>query len=110
MASDCLLLAAPPTEWRTTGIGGGGALFAPCFSPHQPDELYVSCDMSNLFHSTDLGQAWSTIPYQRIQVGRLSPKLGFTSDPKVIFMVDSTEEKKSLVQSQDGGDLEAGGQ
>lgn len=34
-----------------------GALFAPSFSPHNANEVYLSCDMSELFHSTNLGES-----------------------------------------------------
>jgi len=48
-------LSAPPTVWTPTGLGGGGALYGPFFNPHDPSELYVNCDMSQLFHSLDFG-------------------------------------------------------
>jgi len=103
LASSTVLLAAPPSEWRSTGIGGGGALFSPCFDPHDPKSLWVSCDMSALYHSADLGQSWRTVPYRSLQVGRLSPKVGFTSDPNILYMIDSAQEKKTPVKSTDGG-------
>ncbi|HVG17943.1 MAG TPA: hypothetical protein VNI02_02755, partial [Blastocatellia bacterium] len=42
----CLLMllaqtanAAPPSQWTPRGAGGGGALFAPSFSPHNANEV-----------------------------------------------------------------------
>lgn len=61
--------AGVPIEWTPRGPGGGGALFAPCFNPHQPDELIVNCDMSQIFRTTDLGRHWETVDFRTIQGG-----------------------------------------
>jgi hypothetical protein len=53
------VIADQPAEWASRGPGGGGALFAPSFNPHNPNEIYLACDMSEMFRSTDLGASWS---------------------------------------------------
>jgi len=98
-----LCFAGPPSEWRSVGIGGGGALFAPSFSPHNPDEMYLACDMGEVFHTTDLGRHWTTIHFRRLQAWTYSPKVQFTSDPLVLYAVDSTGERETPVRSDDGG-------
>ncbi len=81
--------AAPPAEWLSRGPGGGGALFAPSFSPHNPNEIYISCDMSELFRSTNLGQSWRMLSFRQIQGNRQS-HVRFTNDPLIIYALDYT--------------------
>lgn len=96
-------LSNPPTNFRSVGPGGGGAFFAPSFSPHRLDELFVSSDMSDQFHTLDLGAKWKMTPFQRLQVGRNSPKVQFTSDPNVLYTIDFTGEVGRPVKSTNGG-------
>ena len=101
------LLAAPPVEWLSRGPGGGGALFAPSFSPHDPQEMYVVTDMSEVFRSQDLGASWSAEHFEEIQGGRQS-FVRFTSDPAVRYALDYTEinggsEAVRPSKSTDGG-------
>jgi len=98
--------AAPPTTWESRGPGGGGALFSPSWSPHQANEIYLSCDMSELFHTTDLGQSWTTLDWRVTQGGHAS-KVQFTSDPLVLYTVDYTSlagtDWERPYKSTDGG-------
>jgi photosystem II stability/assembly factor-like uncharacterized protein len=98
-----LAQAQPPSAWRSVGPGGGGSLFAPSWSPFSTNELYMACDMSEQFHSLDAGASWSTTPFTRLQVGRDSPKVQFTNDPLVLYMIDFTNEVQTPVKSTDGG-------
>lgn len=41
------------------GIGGGGALFFPAISPHNPNEMYVISDMGGIYISHNKGQDWN---------------------------------------------------
>lgn len=36
---------ADSNAWGYMGIGGGGAMFYPAVSPHNPDLVFVSCDL-----------------------------------------------------------------
>jgi photosystem II stability/assembly factor-like uncharacterized protein len=45
-------------NWTITGYGGGGAMFNPAVSPHNPDYAYVSCDMSQSFVTYTGGESW----------------------------------------------------
>ena len=94
--------AQPPSEWASRGIGGGGAMFAPSFSPHNPNELYVASDMSGLFHTTDLGASWEIVPFQRFQ-GYSSARVQFTDDPDVLYCLDHSRYTPRPVRSLDGG-------
>jgi hypothetical protein len=45
------------------GIGGGGALFFPTINPANDNEYYISCDMSQLFHTVDYGNTYSQLHF-----------------------------------------------
>jgi photosystem II stability/assembly factor-like uncharacterized protein len=45
-------------SWSIMGYGGGGAMFNPCVSPHDPYYSYVACDMSQSFVTYNGGESW----------------------------------------------------
>src|SRR5262245_37561260 len=94
--------AAPPTQWLSRGPGGGGALFAPSFSPHNPFELTISCDMSEVFHSTNLGLSWELYDFRQIQGNRES-QVRYTSDPLIRYAIDYTGDLATPTKTTDGG-------
>jgi hypothetical protein len=101
------LVAAPPAlVWQNRGVGGGGALFAPAFSPHDSQELWISCDMSELFRSRTLGSDWDAIHFREIQGNRPS-LVGFTATPGTLFTLDCTSidggDQRRPTKSIDGG-------
>lgn len=100
---DSSLLHAQPTSWTSVGVGGGGALFLPSFSPHNPDELYVACDMSEMFHSTDLGASWSQIDFRQLQVTGSVGRVQFTSDPSILYTLSNPNDMPRPMKSTDGG-------
>ena len=63
------VLAQAPTSFTSRGIGGGGALFSPSINPFNHNEIYLGCDMSDLFHSTDQGQHWACQNFTSVQGG-----------------------------------------
>ena len=44
--------------WGFVGPGGGGAMFSPTVSPHDPDFAFVSCDMTGSYITRDGGKSW----------------------------------------------------
>jgi photosystem II stability/assembly factor-like uncharacterized protein len=44
--------------WGFTGYGGGGAMFYPAVSPHDPDYAFVACDMTGSFVTYNGGLSW----------------------------------------------------
>ena len=44
--------------WGFVGAGGGGAMFNPTVSPHNPKDAFVSCDMGGSFITHDGGESW----------------------------------------------------
>lgn len=98
--------AAPPVSWEPRGPGGGGALFSPSLSPHQPGEMYVACDMSELFHTTDMGRTWTQADHRVIQGNRAS-QVWYTNDPMILYTIDHSTRNlidlRQPVRSNDGG-------
>ncbi|MGA2590245.1 MAG: hypothetical protein ABSH32_10050 [Bryobacteraceae bacterium] len=59
----CLTLAvsasaARPGDFRVIGPGGGGAMFHPTISPHDPQTVLIACDMTGAYITHDGGQTW----------------------------------------------------
>jgi hypothetical protein len=95
-----------PATWESRGVGGGGALFSPRFNPHQPGELYVACDMSELFRGTADGASWELIDFRQVQ-GNRDSAVQFTSDPQLLYTLDYTTvdglDLRRPTRSLDGG-------
>jgi photosystem II stability/assembly factor-like uncharacterized protein len=50
--------AVRPGNFTVLGPGGGGAMFNPTISPHDPNTVLVSCDMTGAYITHDGGQTW----------------------------------------------------
>jgi len=50
--------AERPGNFKVVGPGGGGAMFNPTVSPHDPNTVLVSCDMTGSYITHDGGQSW----------------------------------------------------
>ena len=50
--------AARPGNFKVIGPGGGGAMFNPTISPHDPNTVLISCDMTGSYITHDGGQSW----------------------------------------------------
>ena len=96
-------LAQLPTSWKSVGVGGGGAFFAPTFNPFNSSEMWLACDMSGQYHSTTTGASWSLTPFTTIQTGPFSPQVQFTSNSKILYDVDTTGGNLTPVKSTNGG-------
>src|SRR5262245_53874721 len=84
---DRLTPSGLPPAWLSRGAGGGGSLFSPQFSPFNANELYVSSDMSQLFHSTNAGDSWEALDHRQIQ-GNHESRMQFTEDPNLLYCLD----------------------
>jgi hypothetical protein len=98
--------AQAPTAWQSRGIGGGGALFSPSINPANQGEVFVACDMSELFHSTNYGLSWDPVHFNQLQGGHDS-YVNFTSTPGLLYAVDYTSingnDMTRPMKSSDGG-------
>lgn len=92
-----------PSSWTSKGIGGGGALQNPSISPFNNSRVFMSCDMSEMYETTDFGINWQALHYNNLQ-GGLKGKVSFTNDPLKLYAIGNSGSgtyfpKKSL----DGG-------
>lgn len=96
---------AQPSTWQNKGIGGGGALFAPSISPLNPQEIYLQCDMTEVFHTTTGGDNWSQVHYKELISTGGQHTVEFTNDPDILYTVnlDFLTDERFPVKSTDGG-------
>lgn len=99
----CSLLFAQPTQFAPRGVGGGGALFFPRINPGDDKEFYVSCDLSALFHSTDFGDNYSQVHFQKLSVFGAQSTYEFTNDPQIAYSNYSDGNEGYPVRTLDGG-------
>ncbi len=93
---------AQPASWQPRGVGGGGSMFYPTINPANDNEFYITCDMSQLFHSTDYGLNYTQVPFTRLQTGNLST-YEFTSDNNVAYCIANDGNINYAVRTLDGG-------
>ena len=87
--------SARPGGFTVLGPGGGGATYNPTISPHDPNTVLVSCDMTGAYITHDGGQSWRMFNLR----GTVS---SFAFDPKnanTIYVLST-----GLWRSQDGGE------
>ena len=98
----CSELFPQITQWTSKGNGGGGALFSPAISPHNTGEVYIACDMSELFHTTDLGINWDQTDFREM-TGNNGAKVQFTNDPLKMYCVNFENDLMTPFKTTDGG-------
>ncbi len=50
--------AARQDRWEVIGPGGGGTMFCPSVSPHDPARVLVYCDMTGSYITDNAGESW----------------------------------------------------
>ncbi|HNL07378.1 MAG TPA: hypothetical protein PKH93_07390, partial [Chitinophagales bacterium] len=98
------IVSAQPTAWQSRGVGGGGALFSPAINPQNDNEYFMSCDMSQLFHTTDFGANYNQVSFVELFAGPRS-KVYFTNNPNTCYTlhIDAASGGHSPVVSNNGG-------
>jgi photosystem II stability/assembly factor-like uncharacterized protein len=91
-----------PASFTPRGIGGGGALFSPSINPDNESEYFISCDMSQEFHTSDFGLNYDVIDFRTLQGGHNS-KIIFTNSPNTRYTIDYTNDQALPVKTTDGG-------
>jgi hypothetical protein len=96
-----LVLIAPslfgmrPGDFKVLGPGGGGAMFNPTISPHDPNTVLISCDMTGSYITHDGGQSWRMFNLRGVvRFFVFDPR-----DPKVMYA-----QATGLWRSNDGGE------
>ncbi|MBK8724385.1 MAG: T9SS type A sorting domain-containing protein [Saprospiraceae bacterium] len=97
-----LSLFGQPKSFQSYGIGGGGAMFFPKINPTNDNEFYISCDMSELFHSTDFGNSYSQIPFTQFQATNVST-YEFTNNPNIAYSNFNDGNEGFPVKTLNGG-------
>jgi photosystem II stability/assembly factor-like uncharacterized protein len=104
----CLLFAfvsaahSQPASFSSRGIGGGGALFSLSINPTNNNEYFVSCDMGELFHTTDFGQTYSQVHFTELIAGHNS-KVCYTSTAGLLYSISYANNEVVPMKSTDNG-------
>ncbi len=91
-----------PATFTSRGVGGGGALFSPSVNPADHSEFYISCDMSELFHSGDFGESYTQVHFSQFTGGPVS-KVNFTTTTGLLFSLSYFNDIPTPVRSTDNG-------
>ncbi|MFI5172177.1 MAG: fibronectin type III domain-containing protein [Chitinophagales bacterium] len=83
-----LAIFGQPATWQSRGIGGGGALFSPSVNPGNISEMYIACDMTEVFHTSNSGVNWETVHFNEL-TSVTSSSVQFTSDNNIRYAVSS---------------------
>src|SRR5258708_4472636 len=99
LAMAVLMLAASGDsrsgDFKVIGRGGGGATFHPSISPHDPQTVLVSCDMTGSYITHDAGKSWRMFNLR----GVVEFFVFYTIDRQVIYA-----QSNGLWRSQDEGE------
>lgn len=94
---------AQPAVWQNRGIGGGGALYEPSFSPHHAGEIYLNCDMTQTFHSVDYGRSWTTLDFRGL-TSNVTSAVAFTAHADTLYALrKDANSMRRPARSVDGG-------
>jgi len=93
-----------PTSFTAHGLSGGGAQYAPSINPANPAEIYVACDMSGLYHSSDTGNSWNILSFLQVQAFHPS-MVQFTNNPSILYCMSFNNNTGNgyAIKSTDGG-------
>ena len=96
------IYAQQPTEWKSFGIGGGGAMFSPSISPLNDSDMYIACDMGDLFHSKNHGATWDVVDFRQVFSSPLA-KVCYTNNPKIEYTIGYILNNAYVLKTIDGG-------
>jgi hypothetical protein len=98
----CSIFNAQINSFSSRGIGGGGALFACAINPSNTSEYYISCDMGELFHTTNYGNAYDQVHFKQL-IGGHNSKVCFTSSVGLLYSISYANNMVVPMKSTDGG-------
>jgi photosystem II stability/assembly factor-like uncharacterized protein len=88
--------------WEPVGLGGGGSMFTPAYSPADPKLLMLNCDMSGAYLSRDGGKTWRLVHHAQLRGNTRCRPAFHPTDPKIIFAASGWSGR--LKVSRDGGE------
>ena len=74
-------------KWQSIGLSGGGAMFTPAISPHDPNLMLLNCDMSAAYRSTDGGRNWEMLHWDQLLSSTRCRPVFHPTDPNTVFSV-----------------------
>ncbi len=95
--------AGASDDWVSVGLGGGGGIYVPVSSPHDPKLMFCASDMSGVYRSTDGGRTWRMLHWRQLSGAIASPIIFHPLDPKVMCCIPGTWAQPVLKVSRDGG-------
>lgn len=98
----CGLMQAQINSFQSRGIGGGGALFACAINPANNNEYYISCDMGELFHTTNFGNSYNQVHFKQL-IGGHNSKVCFTSSVGLLYSISYANNMVVPMKSTDNG-------
>ena len=81
------------------GIGGGGAMFAPSCSPHNPKLMFVACDMGGVYRTEDGGGSWRMLDKRQLRQAKHCPVQFHPNDPNAVYAAGGSQ----VLASNDSG-------
>ncbi|MCU1517594.1 MAG: hypothetical protein JWQ75_2315, partial [Pseudarthrobacter sp.] len=89
---------------ETVGLGGGGAMYLPVSSPHDPAVLFVQCDMGGLYRSRDTGATWTMIDGREMTASTIDLRCPVAFHPGLGDVIYAAGAYRGIRKSQDLGD------
>ena len=77
--------APPKADYESVGLGGGGAMYSPASSPHDPNLMFVSSDMSGVYRSEDGGRTWRMLDKRQLRSATSCCPVFHPTDPNVVY-------------------------
>jgi len=87
------------------GLGGGGAIYEPVISPHDPAIMFVACDLGALYRSTDGGHNWTMVDRRKVGTTPIvnGARFGVAFDPVFAGHVIALQPTWNLKESWNNG-------
>ena len=98
-----ILIAQEFGGWQSRGMGGGGAMYAPSISPHDTRLMFVSCDMSGFYRSTDGGDSWQMISFREISGATAIRPVFDPTNSSIVYAVTCSWAGTYIMVSDDAG-------
>ena len=99
------LSKAQPKSFAAHGIGGGGAFYCPVVNPANNKEMFLTTDMSDMYHSTDGGNSWTVVNFTELISGGILSQVQFTNTSGLLYCTSenvTSEVLYPVVSTNDG--------
>ncbi|MFC1479621.1 WD40/YVTN/BNR-like repeat-containing protein [Planctomycetota bacterium] len=81
-----LYISAEEKRFTPVGLGGGGAMYAPSSSIHDPNLMFVSCDMGGFYRSENSGKSWDMVDFRQTRSSTVCRPVFHPINPNVVFV------------------------